>query len=158
MLQFPPAGILAPQVLVSPKLAEAVIPTMNNVALPGFVRVTVCGALVVPTAWGVANVTLEGERLAMGGSTPVPVSRIIWGLSGALSVRVSESTLAPDKVGVKVTPISQFDAGVVAWRGTAQPLVWTAKAPLVIALVIFNAAVPVFVTVRNRGELVVLTA
>ena len=75
-----------------------------------------------------------------------------------MSVRVSESILEPVEVGVKVTPITQFDGGVVAWRGTVQPLVWTAKSPLAIALVIFNAAVPVFVTVRNRGELVVLTA
>jgi hypothetical protein len=112
---------------------------------------------VVPAAW-VPNVRLEAESDTTGWTTPVPVSRIIWGLSGALSVRVSESTLEPGEVGVKVTPISQFDAGVVAWRGTAQPLVWTAKAPLAIALVIFNAPVPVFVTVRNRGELVVLTA
>jgi hypothetical protein len=107
-----------------------------------------------------ASVTVGGVTVKPkpeGWSTPVPVSRIIWGLSGALSVRVRESTLGPDTVGVKVTPISQFDAGVVAWRGTAQPLVWTAKPPLAIALVIFNAAVPVFVTVRNWGELVVLT-
>jgi hypothetical protein len=98
------------------------------------------------------------ESNAADWSTPVPVSRIIWGLSGALSVRVSESTLEPVEVGVKVTPISQFDGGVVAWRGAAQPLVWTAKPPLATALVKFNAAMPVFVTVRNWGELVVLTA
>ena len=49
MLQVPDAGRLAPQLLVSPKLAEAIMPTMNNVAVPVLVRVTVCDALVLPT-------------------------------------------------------------------------------------------------------------
>jgi hypothetical protein len=54
--------------------------------------------------------------------TPVPVSRIIWGLLGALSVSVSDPALAPGAEGVKVTVIVQFEAGVVTWRGVVQVL------------------------------------
>jgi hypothetical protein len=157
MVQIPPEATGATQVLVSPKPALATMLVKVRGALPVLVTVAVCGALVVPMIWS-PKLRLEVESTTADWSTPVPVSRIIWGLSGALSVRVSESTLGPGEVGVKVTPISQFDGGVVAWRGTVQPLAWTAKSPLAIALVKFNAAVPVFVTVRNRGELVTLTA
>lgn len=53
---------------------------------------------------------------------PVPVSRIIWGLLGALSVSVSDPTLSPAVVGVKVTLIAQFEGGVVGWRGAVEQL------------------------------------
>ena len=84
-------------------MAEAVIPTMNNVALPVLLRVTVCDALVLPTAWGATNVTLAGERLAMGAVTPVPVSEIVCGLLEALSVKLTEPSALPAVVGVNVT-------------------------------------------------------
>ena len=157
IVQAAPAARLCGQVFVSRKAPVITMLLMVKAVVPLFVRLSVWAALVVPAAW-VPNVRLEAESDAKGWATPVPVSRIIWGLSGALSVRVSASTLEPVKGGVKVTPITQFDGGVVAWRGTAQPLLWTAKAPLAIALVRFSAAVPVFVTVRNWGELARLTA
>lgn len=72
----------------------------------------------------------------------------------ALSVRVSAPTRDPTTVGVKVTVIVQFEAGVVAWSGTVQLLLATAKSPLAVTAVIVSAAVPVFVTVRTSGALV----
>lgn len=77
ILQLPGAGTLAPQLFVVAKLADAVIPAMINGALPVLARVTVCAALVVPTACEVANVTLAGERLAIGAVVPVPFSAIV---------------------------------------------------------------------------------
>ena len=50
MEQLPGAGTLAPQLLVSPKLAEALMPPITRAALPVLVRVTICAALVLPTA------------------------------------------------------------------------------------------------------------
>jgi hypothetical protein len=73
---------------------------------------------------------------------------MICGLLGALSVRVSEPTLCPAAVGVKVTPMVQFDGGVVAWSGTVQLLLCTAKLPLAVTAEMVKAAVPVFDTVR----------
>jgi hypothetical protein len=153
MLQFPPTGILAPQLLVAPKLAEAVIPTMINVALPMLVRVTVCGALVVPTAWEVANVRLAGERFAMGAVTPVPVSEIVCGLLAALSTKVTEPTALPAVVGVKVTLMVQSPP---AATGELQVLV-CAKGPVAVIELRFRVAVPLFVTVTVSTALVEFT-
>jgi hypothetical protein len=153
MLQFPPTGILAPQLLVAPKLAEAVIPTMSNVALPVLVRVTVCGALVVPTAWGVANVTLAGERFAMGAVTPMPVREIVCGLLAALSTKLTEPTALPAVVGVKVTLMVQIPP---AATGEPQVLVWAKGAVAVIELRV-RVAVPLFVTVTVCAALVEFT-
>jgi hypothetical protein len=121
------------------------------------VIVTVCGALVTPTVW-VPKVRLVDETDATGRSSPVPVSRIIWGLLGALSVRASDPTLVPTTLGVKVTLIVQFEGGVVAWSATVQLLFCTAKSLLTTTLEMLRAAVPVFVTVRGRGVLVAPTA
>jgi len=49
-MQFAPDARVEPQVLVSPKLALAAILTMLSVAVPELLSVTVCAALVVPTA------------------------------------------------------------------------------------------------------------
>lgn len=81
-------------------------------------------------------------------SAPVPVRRTISGESEALSVRVNEPTLCPATLGVNVTLTVQFEAGVVACSGTVQVLLCTAKLPLATMLEMFNAAVPVFETVR----------
>ena len=64
-----PAATLEPQVFVwakSPALApETAMLVMLKAAVPELVRVTVCAALVVATAWP-ANVRLVGDRLATG--------------------------------------------------------------------------------------------
>lgn len=126
-------------------------------AEPLLVTATVCAALVVFTAWE-PKLRLVGERDTRGCADPVPVSRIIWGLLGALSVRVSDPTLEPAMVGVKVTVIVQLELGVVAWSPAVQLLLATAKSPVTATLVKVRAAVPVFVTARVRGELVTPTA
>jgi hypothetical protein len=126
---------------------------MINAAVPVLVRVTVCGALVVPTAWEVANVTVAGERFAMGAATPVPVSEIVCGLLPALSTKVTEPTALPAVVGVKVTLMVQIPP---AATDEPQVLVW-AKGPLAVIEPRFRVAVPLLVTVTVCTALVVFT-
>jgi len=59
-----------PQVLVSEKSPLTVMLEIASVALPGLLRVTLCGLLLVPTACE-ANTKDVGERLAAG-AVPVP--------------------------------------------------------------------------------------
>jgi hypothetical protein len=130
---------------------------MIKAAPPVLVSVTGRDVLVVPMACEVAKVRLGGERLTAGAPTPVPVSRIIWGLLGALSVKASDPTLDPTTLGAKVTLIVQFEGGVVAWSAAVQLLFCTAKSLLATTFEMVKAAVPVFVTVRGRGVLVTPT-
>lgn len=71
MLQAPPAATLGPQVLAWEKSPLIVMLLRVRVALPVFVRVRVCGLLLVPTACE-ANVREVAERLAAG-PPPAPV-------------------------------------------------------------------------------------
>ena len=71
------------------------------------VRVTVCFALVLLTAW-LAKVRLAGESVTTGtGATAVPVSETDCGLPLPLSVMLTEAVLVPAAVGVKVTVMVQ---------------------------------------------------
>lgn len=157
-MQIPPdAATGAVQVLVSANGLLAAIELKTRGAEPVLVTVTVCAALVVLTACD-PKVRLFAESDTIGSEAPVPVSRMTCGLSGALSVRVSDPTLGPPTFGVKVTPIVQFEGGVVAWSGAVvQLLLAIAKLPLATAEDMVNAAVPVFVTVSTRGALVTPT-
>jgi hypothetical protein len=159
MLQLACAARLAPQLLVVPKLAEVVIPPMIN-ALLGvagsdalLVSVTVCAALVVPTAWEMANVTLAGERLAMGAVTPTPFSAITCGLLPALSVKVTVPTALPAAVGVKVTLMVQIPPAV----SDAPQVLVCAKEAVATIEVRVRVAVPVLVTVTICAALVEFT-
>jgi hypothetical protein len=51
MVQLVPVLIDAAQLLVCAKSPLAVMPLMANVALPLFVRATVCAGLTVPRFW-----------------------------------------------------------------------------------------------------------
>src|SRR5271169_4101626 len=75
---------------------------------PVFVRVTLCGALVVLICC-VPKFKLGTEKLATGlGEVPTPVRLIECGLPAALSVIVIAPVLVPVAVGVNVTLIEQF--------------------------------------------------
>jgi hypothetical protein len=74
MAQLALTARLAPQVLVWAKSPEAAMLVNESVAVPVFFNVTVCTALVVPTAW-LANVKLVGDRLTAGSAaTAAPLS------------------------------------------------------------------------------------
>ena len=151
--QLPGAAILAPQLFVVPKLAEATIPDMINGALPVFARVTVWAALVVPTAWEVVNVTVAGERVAIGAVLPTPFSEMTCGLFPALSTKVTEPDALPAVVGVKVTVIEQIPP---AGRDAPQVLV-CAKGAVGVMEVRVKGAVPLLVSVTVCAALVELT-
>ena len=65
--------------------------------VPVFVKVMVCGGLVVPTSW-LVKVSECRDRLITG-AMPVPVTGIVCGLSAALSLRLTCSTRLPIAVG-----------------------------------------------------------
>ena len=120
---------------------------------PLFDTVTVCAALVVPTAW-LPNVNDVGE-IPITAATPVPVNVTVCGLPVALSVNVIVPLRTPVAVGVNVM-----------WKvhgvpSTAMPghcaSVAPAKSPVVAILVNVTAVLPVFDTVSVSGLLVVPT-
>ena len=75
IVQFAPAATLVPHVDVIPNWPAAFIEEMVSAILPVLVRVTVCGALVVPTACFLKFSGVVGEKL----TTPV-LSRVTTAL------------------------------------------------------------------------------
>jgi len=67
-----PAPTLEPQVLVWEKSPLIAMLVMVSVEVPLFVRVKLCGVLLVPTACE-AKVRDAGEKLTAGPPVPVPV-------------------------------------------------------------------------------------
>jgi hypothetical protein len=111
IVHFAPAATELPQVCVSAKSPEALIDVMESAAVPEFVSVMVCAALVEPVVCE-ANVRLVGERVTAGdvviGRAPVPLKATVWGEPLALSVMVTVPVRAPVAVGVKLTEMVQL--------------------------------------------------
>ena len=145
--QLLPARTNAPQLLLCAKSAAftpvTAMPAMFNVAVPVFDKTTVCGSLVVGTAW-LAKVRLVGARLTTG-TTPVPDNETVWGLPAALSAMVSWPFASPGTVGTKLTLIRQL---APATKVPPQGFVWL-KAPVTDMLEIANGALPVFESVTT---------
>src|SRR5579862_1049570 len=78
------------------------MPVMVSGALPLFVSVTVCEALVDPTP-APEYVKVAAERSAVGCSSPCPDKVMDWGLSSASSVSVTAALRAPAALGLNVT-------------------------------------------------------
>jgi uncharacterized protein YybS (DUF2232 family) len=110
IVQVPPAATELPQVLVWAKSLAFVpaIPTlvMVNVALPPFVRVTLCAVLVVPSAWFPKDRLVEES--VTDATAPVPERLTVCGLPLALSVMLTEAARLPLAEGVNVTLIVQL--------------------------------------------------
>ena len=126
MAQFEPAatGELVEHVVPlvatanSPLTARALI---SSGAVPEFVTVTDCGALVVPTSWPL-NVRLAVESL-IAACAPVPARLTVCGLVAALSLMVIAPVSAPPAVGVNVTLIVQLAAAARVAGASGQLLV-----------------------------------
>jgi len=135
----------AAHVLVWRKSPLVVILVIVRTAVPVLVIVTVCGLLVVPTAW------LENERLvgvsitAVPAVTPVPLRLNVCGLLAALSVIESVAPRAPVAVGVNVTFILQVPPP--AFSVATQSLVSVYWVSLLVIPVIVRGAVPALTTV-----------
>jgi|SRR5438876_150234 len=131
---------------------------MDNGPVPVFVRVTVFGALVVPT-FTFPKLRLVGERLTAG-AVPVPVRLTVCGLPLALSVTVKLAAHVPEAVGVNVTLKVQLELAASVEGLSGQLFVWP-KSPAFVPPrampLMVNGAVPVFESVTVCGALVVLT-
>src|SRR5580700_6465158 len=92
-VQMPPGATADVQVLVAANGAVAVTPVTVRLAVPVFVIVTTCTALVVLTTW-VAKVRLAGDSETAGCDCPVPVSNTTCGLPGAVSLIVRAPMVA----------------------------------------------------------------
>lgn len=122
------------------------MPVMVSAAVPVFVSVTGCAALVVFTCW-LANVRFEGARFTAGAGVPevpVPVRGTTWGLSGELSVKTSEPVRTPGAVGVKITQTSQLKP---CDNPLPQKLV-RLKSPVVVMLLSVRDGEPTFLMVK----------
>jgi hypothetical protein len=160
-VQLAPTARLVPQVLAemvkSPALdPEIAMLVMDIAVLAPFVSVTVCAAVVEPTAFD-AKVRFPGVTLAPA-AVPVPDRATLCGLLEAESVNVNAADRAPVAAGVNVTLTVQLPE-----PGTLVPHVWfdiaksAALAPVIAMLLKLTAVLPPFVRVTVCAELVELT-
>lgn len=94
------------EITKSPLLAT--ILEIFNAAVPVFVTVRVCGALVTPTACWLLNARLVADRLTIGAEPAVPVRLItcdscVPPASVSVMVMVAERVGGVIEVGAKVT-------------------------------------------------------
>lgn len=75
-VQVAPTARVVPQLPLSAKFPEALMLVMFRTAVPELVRVTLCAALTVPTAW-LEKLRLVGERVTAGAARPVPARAIV---------------------------------------------------------------------------------
>jgi len=159
MVQLAPAANELPQVLVSANaLAPAppmVMPVIESAALPVFISVALCEALVVPAVELNVSVPDVSEATGAAAAVPVAFSAVVCGEPDALSAtdRVAEK-LATDE-GVNVTEMVQL-----APATSEPPQVFVsanalAPAPPMVMPVIESAALPVFISVALCEALVV---
>jgi len=158
---------LAPAARVVPQLFaktndEAFVPVTAILVIdigdpPVLVNVTDCDALVVSTTWSPNERLVEVSDTA-GGVTPVPLSAMLCGEPGALSVMVTAAESGPAVVGVKCPWMEQF---APAARLDPQLFANTneeASVPVTAMLEMDRAMVPVLVKVTLCEALVVLTS
>jgi hypothetical protein len=127
------------------------MPVIVSAALPLFVKVTVCAALVLPTFCD-ANVSDAGASVTAGAlaAAPVPARPAVCGLPVALSAMLTLAVRAPVAVGLNVTLMAQFAFAASVAGLTGQVFVCAkspALAPVMVTPVIVNAALPVLVSV-----------
>jgi len=139
------------------KSPTVVILEMFKAAPPELLRVTVCGALVVPTG-SEPNVRLVGLSEALGSRMPLPDKGKLWGEFEALSTMLTDARRPPAAVGVKVTANAQ---PAPAARVAGQVFCETAKSelfsPATVMLAIVSEAPPEFVSITDWALLVVFT-
>jgi hypothetical protein len=114
-----------------------------SATLPGLVNVTVCVALVVPTAW-VGKLRLDGDNVG-GDANPVPLSATAWGLLKASSVMVTVPVRLRVAMGVKVTLMVQFEPALKL----LPQLLLCAKSPVTTKAVMESGALPVLLKVTG---------
>jgi hypothetical protein len=155
--QFALAAIDAPQVLpvmandVELVPASAMLVSVSE-AVPVLVRVSVCGALVDP-AFAEKGIRAENERAGAGGAVPLPVSVMVWGEPGTLSVTVTVAVKELAAVGRKPKVSVQLDpagSGAVVLQAFVRVKAVGLVPPRAM-LVKLIAALPALVSVTTLG-------
>jgi hypothetical protein len=156
-VQVDPTGIGAVQVLLCENepafVPERVMPVIDSAALPPFVTVTSFGALTV-FACTLPKASDVGESVKVG-ATEVPVSVTLCVPAPLPALMFNIAPFAKVEVGANTTLIVQVDP---AEMEVPQVLVcenWLGFVPVSVMLVIVSAALALFVTVTNCGELAV---
>lgn len=133
-----------------------VMPLIVSAALPVFISVAFCAALVVPIVE--LNVRVPGVSEAPGAAAavPVPLSVAVCGEPVALSAtdRVAEKLVTED--GVNVTEIAQLAPAASELPHVFVSAKALAPAPPMVMPLMVSAALPVFFSVTIWAELVVL--
>src|SRR3984893_8248449 len=157
IVQEPLTGIeLIVQLLFCPYCTLAATLVTVRGAEPVLVSVTVCGELVVLSAW-LAKANLAEERLTTGATAkPVPVRLICCGLPMALSLIVTVPVLVPAVVGEDMMLIVQLPPAATV-DGLLGQLFVCAYCALPTMLLMASGVVPAFVNVTVCGALVVPT-
>jgi hypothetical protein len=158
--------VVLPAVMVIGRLAdvnensEAFAPDkpialITRSAVPLFVTTRPCALLLVPTFWFPNDID---DAELKPGAVPVPVSATVCGLPVTLSVIDRVAVLDPIAAGVNVTAmVVVLPAVTVIGSVPAVKLKSEAFVPLITMLEIVRSAVPVFVTTRFVGVLLVVT-
>lgn len=161
MVQLAPAASVSPQVLVSAKSLELVpameIPAIESVALPVFISVVDCAALVVPTTDEKATVAGENETPGAAGAVPVPLSATVCGEPVALSAIESVAAKLAAETGVKVTETAQLEPAASELPQVLVSAKSVGLAPVMVMPVIESVAFPVFISVAVCAAVVVPT-
>lgn len=159
--QLTPAARVPPQVFAEMAKSAAFAPVrvmlaIVSVAVPLFVSVTVCAAVVAPTTKFPKDKPAGGLRLTAGtgGVTPVPDNVAVSGLLEAFVRKIRVADRAPKTVGMKVTLTAQLLPAVrLAPQVFAEMVKSPGFAPPRVMLVIMTVAGPVFVSVTVCGVL-----
>jgi hypothetical protein len=135
---------------------------MVNAALPVFLIVKVCGALVVFSGW-LPKASVVGDKLAVGPlAMPMPSRTTTWGLPVvALSEILAKAFPVPVVEGLNVKSTVQLAPTARLLGDIGHVLVWAKSPPLAPEIVILlkvSAALPVLVIARRWTELTVPTA
>jgi len=136
------------------------MPLIVSAAVPLFVSVIDCAALVVPIFW-LPKLSEVGLSVTAGAeTTPVPLRATLCGLPAALSLILTLALRTPEVDGEKVTRMVQLAPAANVLGASGQVLVSAKSAafvPVRPMLLIVSAAVPVFVSVAVWAALVVPT-
>ena len=132
----------------SPGLVPAMVTeVIASVPSPVLVTVSVCAGLRVPCK-RLPKSSVGADKPAAG-PVPVPVKLTAWGLSGALSEKLSVAVRLPMPVGVNVTLTVHEELGRIAaeLQVSADLAKSPAFAPAMVTVVKLRSRIPVLVTV-----------
>jgi len=151
IVQNEPAATDVPQLFVWPKFPDTEMLEMLSAAVPPLVSVTGCALLVVFTAW-LAKFRAVGFRLACGVPVPVPLTLTVcveFATPPELSVMVITPLRDPEALGVNVSETVQLELTATDWPEQPSELIANSGESFDFTVLIFSAALPELVTVKD---------